>query len=183
MPTFVALLRGVNVGGHNKVNMAELRALCGALKLTSVETYVQSGNLVFTSEERDLGAITAKLQNAIHKKFGCRPDIILRTARELREIIAANPFAKRPNLEPAKLLVSFLAGKPAAEARNKLDRLAPGPEEVHAGERELYIYFPNGMGKSKFPWAALNKVLGVPATGRNWNTVLKLSEMAGGSAR
>jgi uncharacterized protein (DUF1697 family) len=178
MPVYIALLRGINVGGHNKVNMAELRALCAPLKFRCAQTYVQSGNLVFSSNERDRAAVTEKLRDAIHKNFGCRPEIILRTGAEIADIINANPFVRRQGLEPAKLLVSFMAGEPSTEARRKLGELKSYPEEFHAGSRELYIYFPNGMGKSKFPWATLDKVLGVATTGRNWNTVLKLKEMA-----
>ncbi len=178
MPVFIALLRGVNLGAHNKVNMAELRSLCTSLKFRDAQTYIQSGNLIFATDERSPSAIGVKLQAAIHKKFVCRPEIVLRTPAELREVVAGNPFAKRRDVNPAKLLVSFLAAEPSAEAGAKLRALKPNPEELHIRPRELYIYFPNGMGRSKFPWATLDKLLGVPATGRNWNTVLKLLEMS-----
>lgn len=178
MPVLIALLRGVNLGGHNRIAMAELRKLCEPLKFRDAQTYLQSGNLIFTTAERDNRQIAAKLQNAIQRRFACRPEIILRTQPELAEVVRASPFTQRRGLDPAKLLVSFLSGEPSPEARARLDELKGFPEEFCAMRRELYIYFPNGLGKSRFPWATLHRLLGVEATGRNWNTVLKLHALA-----
>ena len=91
MPVVIAMLRGVNVGGHNKIKMEALRALCTRLKLRDACTYVQSGNVIFRTEERDLTLLTKRLQNAIERDFGFRPDVVLRTAAELRDVIARNP--------------------------------------------------------------------------------------------
>jgi uncharacterized protein (DUF1697 family) len=174
----VAMLRGVNVGGRNLIAMAELRSLCAGLKLRDAQTCVQSGNVVFRTDERDMAALRKRLENAIEKKFGFRPSVILRTAVELKRVIARNPVAKRSGIEPAKLLVSFLTGAPSAEARDNVRGMKTDPEEMWIEGSELYIYFPNGMGKTKLPWSRMDKILGAAGTGRNWNSVLKLLEMA-----
>jgi len=172
------MLRGINVGGHNIIKMDALRELYASLKFENPQTYVQSGNVIFKSSESNLHKIAKRLQDAIEKKFKCRPEIILRTAEELRMVIKKNPFAKRPNIEPGKLLVSFLASDPGDQARGNLRQQKFAPEEMHIAARELFIYFPNGMGKSKLPWSSLDKILHTPATGRNWNSVNKMLEMA-----
>lgn len=178
MAVVISLLRGINVGGHHKIKMDALRALYESLGLQEPQTYVQSGNVVFRTEERNLAGLATRIEDAIEKSAGFRPAVILRTLPEWRDVIARNPFAKRSGIEPAKLLVSFLAAEPTREAREKVLKIETNPEELYAGGREFYIYFPNGMGRSKLPWASLDKVLGSPGTGRNWNTVTKLLEIA-----
>lgn len=178
MAVMISMLRGVNVGGHNKIKMDALRALYASLKLRDAQTYVQSGNVVFRTDERDPGLLSKRIQNGIERKFGFRPDVILRTASELKNVIARNPFAKRRGIEPGKLLVVFLAGDPSGEGREKVLQIKCDPEEMRMDGRELYIYFPNGMGRSKLPWASLGNTLKTPGTGRNWNSVTKMVEMA-----
>jgi uncharacterized protein (DUF1697 family) len=178
MTVIISMLRGVNVGGHNKIKMEALRALYESLKLRDAQTYVQSGNVVFRTNERDIARLTKRIEDGIERKFGFRPDVILRTAAEMREVVARNPFAKRRGIEPSKLLVTFLASDPDAEAREKVRQMKCDPEELRMEGREIYIYFPNGMGRSKLPWARLDKVLKTPVTGRNWNSVTKMLEMA-----
>lgn len=178
MPVIIAMLRGVNVGGHNKIKMEDLRGLCQSLQLRDACTYVQSGNLIFTTGERDLALLVKRLQRAIERKFGFRPDIVLRTATEMREVVARNPFAKRRGVEPNRLLVTFLTGEPAAEAREKAARLETAPEELHMDRREVYIYYPNGMARPKVSWATIERILKTSGTGRNWNSVTKMLEIA-----
>jgi uncharacterized protein (DUF1697 family) len=178
MPVIICMLRGVNVGGRNMIKMDALKALCVSLKLKDPQTYVQSGNLIFRSSEKDLAKLGKRIQDAIEKAHGFRPGIMLRTAAELREIVARNPFAKRSGIEPGKLLVNFLAYDPGKEVREKALAIKVGPEEMHLIGREAYIYFPNGQGRSKFPWPAIERALGTSATGRNWNSVTKMLEMA-----
>jgi uncharacterized protein (DUF1697 family) len=172
------MLRGVNVGGRNLIKMDALKALCVGLKLKDPQTYVQSGNVIFSSDEKDLVKLAKRLQDAIEKTLAFRPGVVLRTLAELREIIVGNPFAKRSGIEPGKLLVNFLASDPGKEAREKALAIKVGPEEMHLIGREAYIYFPNGQGRSKFPWPAIERALGTSATGRNWNSVTKMLEMA-----
>ncbi|HKN25754.1 MAG TPA: DUF1697 domain-containing protein [Candidatus Acidoferrum sp.] len=178
MPAIICMLRGVNVGGHNKIQMEALRALCESLKLKSPQTYVQSGNVVFLSTEKNLALLSQRIQDAIERNFGFRPDVVLRTSSEMRHVIARNPFASRHGIDAAKLLVTFLAAEPAKLARESLLELDTRGEEIHFHGNELYIYFRNGIGKTKLSWAAVEKALNTSFTGRNWNTVIKLHEMA-----
>jgi len=178
MHVTISMLRGINVGGHNKIKMDALRALYESLGMKEPQTYVQSGNVVFRTSERDTVRLAKKIQDGIEKSFGCKPEIILRSSTELQDTIARNPFAKRRNIEPSKLLVLFLAGEPNSQGRAKVLAMKADPEELRMSGREVYIYFPNGMGKTKLPWTMIEKALGTPGTGRNWNSVTKLLEMA-----
>jgi len=174
----ISMLRGVNVGGHNKIKMDALRALYESLKLRDPHTYVQSGNVIFRTEERDVLVLTKRVQNGIERKFGFRPNVIVRTCSELRDVIAKNPFANRRDIHPSKLLVIFLASDPGPEARDRVLRIKTDPEELRMDGRELYIYYPNGMARPKLSWAVIEKTLKTSGTGRNWNTVSKLLEIA-----
>lgn len=181
MPVLISMLRGVNVGGHNKIKMDALRALYESLKLEEPRTYVQSGNVIFRSKlphnQKNSDTLTKKIQNAIEGTFGFRPEVVLRTADELRGAIAATPFAPR-NLEPGKILVTFLVGNPGPEAPATLLTLKDYPEELHLQGRELYIYFPNGAGQTKLPWSKVEKLLKVAGTARNWNSVTNILAIA-----
>src|ERR1700676_2326577 len=178
MAVLVSMLRGVNVGGHNKVSMGELRSLYESLGLQDAQTYVQSGNVVFRTKERNLAVLAKRIAEAIERRFGFRVDVIVRTPSELRDVIARNPFAKRRAVDPGKLLVTFLANHPSAQARDQVLKINTDPEELHIDGREVYIYFPNGMGRSKLSWPTIGKKLGTTGTGRNWNSVTKLLEIA-----
>jgi uncharacterized protein (DUF1697 family) len=179
MPAVIAMLRGVNVGGHHKIKMDVLRALCASLKFDCAQTYLQSGNVVFHTSARDLDQISNSLEMAIEKKVGFRPAVILRTVPELSSVIARSPFAKRSGLNPGLLVVAFLGAATTPSARKALHAMDIAPEELHAGDRELYIYFPNGQGRPRLSWAIVDKILNkMPLTARNWNTVTKLLEIA-----
>ena len=178
MPVIICMLRGVNVGGHNMIKMDALKALCVSLKLKDPQTYVQSGNVIFSSGEKDLAKLARRIQDAIEKSHGFRSPVVLRTAAELKEVFARNPFASRSGIEPGKLLVNFLAYDPGKDNREKALAIKIGPEEMHLIGSEAYIYFPNGQGRSKFPSAAIERALGTAWTGRNWNSVTKMLEMA-----
>jgi len=178
MPVVISLLRAVNVGGHGSIKMADLRVLYESLKLKDAQTYVQSGNVVFRTDERDLGKLASRIQTAIAKRFDVKPEILLRTTTEMQDVVARNPFAKRRNVDPSKLLVSFLGAKLDRAACEQLSALALTSEELIPSGRELFIYFSNGIGKSKLPWARVEKICATPGTGRNWNSVMKLLAMA-----
>ncbi|HTZ81566.1 MAG TPA: DUF1697 domain-containing protein [Candidatus Acidoferrales bacterium] len=180
MPILLSMLRGVNVGPHNRIKMDELRALYESLKFEDPRTYVQSGNVIFRTKEKSSPKLAKKIQDAIGKKFGCRPEVILRTAEEMRRAIVASPFAKRmdKDIEPSKLLVTFLAAEPSKEALAAIEGLKSHPEEIHLKGREMYVYFPNGIGTSKLPWSQVEKHLKVTGTARNWNSVTKMLEIA-----
>ena len=177
MPVIISMLRGVNVGGHNKIKMDALRDLYKSLDLRDAQTYVQSGNVVFKTDAKDLASLAKRIEDAIERKVGFRPGVILRTTSDLRDVLARNPFAKRRDLNPGKLIVTFLAAEANRETRAEILGIKTGGEGVKMGGRELYIYFPDGMGQSKL-WPAIDKALKKSGTGRNWNTVTKLLEMA-----
>ncbi len=181
MAVVISMLRGVNVGPHNRIKMDALRALYESLKLEGPRTYVQSGNVIFRTKEKNTAKLAAKIQDAIEKTFKFRPEVILRTTGEMKTAAAATPFAGSRKLEPGKILVSFLAAEPPEGARAKLAALLSAksyPEELHLIGRELYIYFPNGAGKSKLPWSQLERLVNVTGTARNWNSVLAMLEIA-----
>ena len=178
MAVIVSMLRGVNLGPHNRVKMEALRALYESLKLREPQSYVQSGNVIFKTDERDLIKLTKRIEGAIEKKFGFQSDVVLRSTAELRDAIARNPFAKRRGIEPSKLLVTFLAGDPGEEARVKVRAIQCTPDEVFIDGQEVYIYFPNGVARPKLSWPTIPKILKVPGTARNWNSVTKMLEIA-----
>src|SRR5215469_7009323 len=178
MAVLISMLRGVNLGAHNRIKMDALRSLYESLKLQEPRTYVQSGNIIFRTKEKDFARLAVKIQDAIEKKFKCRPDVILRTTDELRKAISATPFGGRSGLEPGKILVTFLAAPPPREAEANLAKFKDYPEELHLQGREMYIYFPNGAGRSKLPWSSVEKLLGVTGTARNWNSVTNMLKMA-----
>ena len=178
MPVLISMLRGVNVGPHNRIKMDALRSLYESLKLENPQTYVQSGNVIFRTREKSIPGLAGKIQTAIQKKLGCCPDVILRTTDEMRKAIAANPFPEKVNEEPGKVLVTFLSVEPPRDAAASLSTLKGFPEELHLKGRELYIYFPNGAGRSKLPWSKIDKLLKVTGTARNWNSVQAILEIA-----
>jgi uncharacterized protein (DUF1697 family) len=178
MPVMVALLRGINLGTKRRVRMDDLRALYTSLDLEDVRTLVQSGNVVFRTMETDAVRLRKTLEDAFAKRFGFHSDVILRTNADLKKVMQANPFAGRKDVEPAKLLVTFLAGDPGEAARRKVREIKVEPEEVHLIGREMYIYFPNGMGRSTLPFAPIERALATTGTARNWNSVTKVRALA-----
>lgn len=163
MAHYIALLRAVNVGGTGKLPMAELRETATALGFTEVQTYIQSGNLVFKSR-KSAPAVKAALEAALLNHLGKPCTVLLRSAEELQKIEAANPFQ---NAEPAKVLVLFLDNPPDLKILASVQ--PPGGERLAAGRREVYIHFPDGMGQSilKVPFTNIG-------TGRNLNTLRAL---------
>ena len=172
------MLRGVNLGPHNRMKMEDLRTLCASLKLQDAQTYVQSGNVVFRTRETDLPLLARRLEDAIERTFGFRSDVILRTGAELKDVIARNPFAGREGIEPNKLLVTFLAADPGDEARAKVRAIRTNAEELWIDGRELYIYYRDGMGRSRLTLTVIDRALKTSGTGRNWNSVTRLLELA-----
>jgi uncharacterized protein (DUF1697 family) len=174
--TYICFLRGVNVGGNKLLKMAELKALFDTLKLRDAKTYLQSGNIVFRSDESDRAVLTRRIEDGIRKKSGMEVKIILRTTDELRKVIAANPLPPEDR-NPSGLLVAFLGGTIANTAKALLTSLMIASEELHFGKQELYMYFADGMARSKIANALTEKKLGVKVTARNWNTVNALLKM------
>jgi uncharacterized protein (DUF1697 family) len=178
MDRLVVLLRGINVGRNRQIPMPELRALLEALGVKDVVTYLQSGNAVFKARDRprDLGP---SIEKAIRRKLGVNVTALIRTQAQLAKVARANPFATKGR-DAAKLHVTFLAEKPAAARVRELDPDFAEPDEFRVVGREVYLYCPNGYGRSKLTNALFEKRLGVAATTRNWSTTTKLAELAGG---
>lgn len=172
MPTFIGLLRAVNVSGKNRLPMDGLRRTCEELGFTAVRTYIQSGNVVFESESVD--CIT-RLEKAIESSFGFRPLVVSRSVTELRNIVERNPL---PGVPSNRLVVYFLNRAPEPEEIAAVKEIELRPEEVHITGSEMYVYFPNGQGESKLPVARIEKALNARGTGRNWNSVLAILAMA-----
>jgi len=177
MPVLVSMLRGVNVGGH-MVGMDALRALYESLGMRRVETFIRSGNVIFATQGRDRDALAKRLEDAIEKKFGFHSDVVLRNSAELRDALARNPFAGRSNIEPAKLLVTFLVGDPDPAGAARVRALDIHPEELYIDGREVYVYFANGLARPKLSWPLLGKFVKTAGTARNIATVGKLAEIA-----
>jgi len=178
MAVIVCLLRGVNVGGNHKMAMHELRACFETLGFRDVQTLIQSGNVIFRTASRDMAALTARIEDKIEGSFGFRPRVVLRTCSQLRNTIAVNPFTARDDIDPAKLLVMFLSEAPDTQTMEKVLAIQTGEESMRFCGGELFIYFPNGVGRALLPVAKIEKALKTPCTGRNWNTVVKLLGMA-----
>jgi uncharacterized protein (DUF1697 family) len=176
MPTYVALLRGVNLGGNQVMKMEPLRAAFEEAGFKDVRTYIQSGNVVFTSPKRKVPELMAKVEELIERGFGFRPGVVIRSADEMRDAVQANPFPQEAVEAPSKLLVMFLPDQPAPGADEKLQEIKTNGEVLKLLGTELYIFFPEGQGKSKI-MGAIDKILTGKGTGRNWNTVLKLLAM------
>jgi uncharacterized protein (DUF1697 family) len=178
LTTFVALLRGINVGGNKTIRMGALKALFEAHGLSPARTLLNSGNVIFASRERDRAKLGESIEETIEAEFGFRPAVVLRSTAELRRIVADNPFPAMAKADPGHLVAMLLAGKPQKDAAKRIANAYSGPEEVRIAGEDAYITYPKGIGRSKLTNALLEKQLGVAGTARNWNTVTKLLELA-----
>jgi len=175
MPTFIALLRGINVGGNRVILMADLREIFDDAGAKDIVTYIQSGNVVFTHAARSPVKLTAALEARIAKATGFAVPVVLRTAAEWAAVLAANPFA---DSDPDHLHVAFLVGPPPAAALAALTPEAYLPERCALVGREIYLCLPDGLGRSKLAGAVAKVKSVAAATTRNWRTVVKLHELA-----
>ena len=177
MTACVALFRGINVGGNRIVPVKELKSLHEALGFRDVVTYIQSGNVVFFSDETDPAQLASQIEESFAQKFGFRSQVTVRTAAGLEEAITNNPFQNSPEKESNRVLVVFLATRPQSSSLEDLKQSYNGPEEIYLIGQELFVYYPDGMGRSKLTLPLIEKKLKTVGTGRNWNTVLRLKEM------
>ncbi|MFE6332463.1 DUF1697 domain-containing protein [Streptomyces sp. NPDC057798] len=175
---YAALLRGINVGGAKKVPMAELRVLMAGLGLADVSTYLQSGQAVFSAARGDEESWAAEITRAVEKRFGFAVDVIVRDHAYLAAVAEGCPFPAA-ELEGKQLHVTYFSEPVIAERFAEIDPAAFLPEEFRLGDRCLYLYAPNGLGRSRLAEQLARPRLtkGVTATTRNWNTVVKLLEM------
>jgi uncharacterized protein (DUF1697 family) len=177
MARYVALLRGINVGGNKKVPMAQLRKLLEGLGFTDVATLLQSGNAVFTSKEKNPKKLAGQIEAALATEFGFEVAVIVRTRDELAAAIKANPLSGAEEA-PSRFVVMFLSDLPDQKRLKEIDPAAYLPDEFRVAGREIYARFAQGIGDSKLATVLGGSRLGVTPTARNWNTVLKLLELA-----
>jgi uncharacterized protein (DUF1697 family) len=178
MATWVVLLRGVNVGGANRLAMADLRSVVTSLGHTRVATYIQSGNIVLSSAKADRTALAAEICTAIERAHGLIVSAVLRTPDELRKSLANNPFTGAA--DTARVLITFLSAAPRAVDVERLEAQRFLPDRFELRGSDLYGHYPNGAGRSKMTLDYFEKRLGVRGTSRNLNTVAKLIELADG---
>jgi uncharacterized protein (DUF1697 family) len=178
MTTYLALLRAVNLPGHKRVAMADLRDLLVQLGFADARSLLQSGNLVFRSDRRPGAHLERLLETETGKRLAVATDFFVRTAEEWQTVVARNPFRVEAQRDPGHLVVMFLKDAPDASDVKALQGAITGREVVRAVGKQAYIVYPDGIGRSRLTNALIEKKLGTRGTGRNWNTVLKLGALA-----
>jgi len=174
---YAALLRAVNLGSHNKVSMADLKALLAELGMKNPQSLLQSGNLVFESAARATAALEKLLETSAAKSLGLETSFFVRTGAEWQQAIADNPFPKEASRDPGHTLLMCLKDAPPPAAVTALQDAIKGREVVKAKGRHAYFLYPDGIGNSKLTMTVIERKLGTTGTARNWNTVLKLAAL------
>jgi len=172
------MLRGINVGGKKIVRMEKLRISFEALEFGRVRTYVQSGNVVFEAERASPDDLSKTIAEKISKDFGFPIPVVVRTSDEMGKIVGGNPFLNERGLDLSKLHVTFLTALPAKNAKERIDALNAGPDQFRIRGREIYLYCPDGYGRTRLSNNAIEKALSVGATTRNWKTVSTLARVS-----
>ncbi len=178
MPTYISILRGINVSGHRVIKMDVLRQLFAELGFKNIQTYIQSGNIIFQSEKLNPGEIKITIQNKIKEFNGFDVPVIILTLNELQHIINNNPFVHDRSKDAAHLHVTFLSDTPDNKRLKKFISELCNPDEMLLNSKAIYLYCPNGYSKSKFTNTYLENKLKVKATTRNWKTTLELLHIA-----
>jgi len=178
MDICITMLRGINMTGHNTIKMTVLADLFRHLGYTDAETYIQSGNIVFTCHNGNIDDVSSGIRKAIISDFNLNISVITRTSDDMENIISTNPFLGEPGFDPAKMAVLFLELKPTDEQILKVAGIDYPPDKFHINDSEIYIYCPNGFGKTKLYTNFFEARMKVTGTARNWRTVNKLLEMA-----
>lgn len=178
MNTYIALLRGINVGGNKLIKMQELKAMFQALQYTNVRTYIQSGNVIFESEAASGEELAGVISRQIRETFGFEVPVMIRTLEELEAAIAGNPFALEEPEASKRLYVSFLAAEPAAEALEKLRPYEDGADKLRVIGKEMYTLYEVSVSESPLFKVPFDKLLGTAVTARNWNTLNKVAALA-----
>lgn len=172
MQKLIALLRGINMTGHNKIKMTDLSSLFTGLGFTEVQTYIQSGNVVFVNrgkmQNHDIALL---IEEAIHEKFGYDVPAMVRTGAEVSSVISSNPFCNEENFDPEKLAVIFLHERPTAEQVEKVRDADYPPDKFRIIGREIFIYCPNGFGRTRLYTNFFENRMKVKGTARNWKTI------------
>jgi len=182
MATYIAMLRGINVGRGKMVKMERLRTSFAGLGFDEVKTYVQSGNVVFQCERKSPAKLTRTIEAKIQRDFGFTVPVLIKTSKELAQIVRDNPLLRVKGIDVSKLHVTFLSNAPPKTAAKVLEDLTTTGERFRILNREIYLYCPDGYGISKLTNTTIEKKFSLVATTRNWRTVNALLEMAGASA-
>lgn len=177
MSAFVSMLRGINVGGQKQIRMQTLRGIYEELGFTRVRSYVQSGNVIFESMEQDPSFLMKQIESRIELKCGFPVPVFIRQVHELGRILTGNPFIIDRNEDTSKLHVTFLYQAPPDTVWSKLVTPSDAPDEFAQGEMAIYLYCPNGYGKTRLSNSFFEQKLGVLVTTRNWNTVNALYDL------
>ncbi len=180
MKTYIALLRGINVSGQKIIRMADLKAHLEELGWEGIQTYIQSGNIVFQSTDTHPLHLAQQIQQKLQEKYGFDVPTLVLEAQELAQIISNNPFSRDPEKAPDRLYVTFLFDIPRADLVEKLQEAGQKNEHFFLDDKFIFLYYPDGYGKAVMNNNAFEKVLQVRATSRNWKTVNKLYEMTSG---
>jgi uncharacterized protein (DUF1697 family) len=175
MPTYVALLRGINVGGRNLVAMSDLRELFETLGFAGAKSLLQSGNVVFKSDRLTGAKLEKLLERETAARLGVAAGFVVRSAAEIQQVVVDNPFPKEAKVDPGHLVVMFLKAAPEPEKVRALQAAIKGPEYMRCNGNHLHVVYPDGIGRSKLTSNLIEQKLGTRGTGRNWNTVLKLA--------
>jgi len=173
---YVGLIRGINIGGHKKVAMADVRAMLARLGFEDVRSLLNSGNAVFSGAARPAEAMERLLEGEMAKRFGLQAHWFVRTGSEWADIVRRNPFPEEAGRDPGRLVAICMKDAPAPKALKALQASIVGPEIVRAHGRQVYATYPAGQGTSDLTLPVIEKALGTRGTGRNWNTVIKLNE-------
>jgi len=174
------MLRGINVSGHKKIKMADLRDYLSEIGFGDVKTYIQSGNIIFSYKESDPNTIAEMIASQIKSKYDFDVPTLVKTTEDFEYVVTHNPFTDKKDMAIEKIYVTFLADTPDSENISKLNDLDFNNEEFVLDGRYVYLYFDNGFGKAKLNNNFLENKLKVRATTRNWKTVSKLLEMTTG---
>jgi uncharacterized protein (DUF1697 family) len=174
METIISILRGINVGGKNKIPMVELKALYEKSGFKNIATYIQSGNVVFSADKKELNSLPEKINKMIFTKYGFNVPVIVRTIDEMQSVINRNPLLKNKGIDIEKLHVTFLSDNSSNIHLEKIKEYQYLPDEYIITGREVYIYCPNGYGITKLSNTFFENKLKVTATTRNWRTVNEL---------
>jgi uncharacterized protein (DUF1697 family) len=177
MERYISLLRGINVGGHGRLPMDDLKQIYAGLGFAHVRTLLQSGNAVFDTAPTAPATLAGRIEESIAQRMGFGPRVIVLYPAQLAEALAHNPYPNEAVAAPDRLLLSFLDADPNAHAEAKLREQSRGPERFSLRGRTLYTYYPEGVGRSKLTLSLLERTLGCQGTARNWNTLQKLATL------
>jgi uncharacterized protein (DUF1697 family) len=179
MKTYISFLRGINMAGHNPVKMTDLSVLYRNMGFNDAVTYIQTGNVLFSNPaESTVPEISQKIEKAILEKLGYKIPVLIRTTKEIQELISANPFLEEVNFEPSKMAVIFLHEKPSEAQIQKVLNINYPPDKFKIVGSEIFTYCPHGFGKTRLYTNFFEKKMGVTGTARNWQTIMSILQLA-----